>query len=939
MVKSQTSPGSFACGRAVETYSVLPGAGTNFRMQIKALAADAVGGAFDVEQDVDGRPRRDGVARVIRRLLEARGAMLEADLIQATADLAGPHLAASPGLRDRVRGVLEVLVQAGEIARAPGPAGGLCWGLPLRYVNLGGGRAVAIGTAELTSDATPIGDGIVRSVTARLDAPGLSVCLGAPSYRGAMAVFGLPLDGDCSLLEFQAAALAAARASTDAPDPSARLLEGDLPSGSSLRATDDRVMLVAATDGGPRALPLPDRDAAQWFSLAARLGEGQGALHDGPLGLPTQIRTAAALGGSPDDDTLTTWTLPADLQQALRTWLGEPPAAPETHEVTETDSEQEAIIAAPPEARLIVEAGPGSGKTRVAIERVRSLIAADVSPTRIWLVSFTHAATGELRNRIAANLDDPRSAIELTISTLDSLAARLRRYGSSEILANGDYEASIAEAVRLVEIGDPQLTGFLRRLEHVIVDEVQDLTAQRSALLAAILRHLRPSCGVTLFQDSAQAIYGFADVGEAPPRPVAVLLQEDPTLGFSVRGLHHDHRTRDPALRDLKRRLRQTLLDPSLTAEAKYVGVRADIERSTPAARGAIEERLPSTSSMILFRSRVALVSAAARYWERGRAFRLRLPRSEPVLAPWIGAVLGGSQTDELSRTDFEHLWEETWPSPVLLTPERAWQILRSFQGSGAGPLLDLAGIARELAAGRGPPPAATLPILGRTGALLSTVHAVKGLETEHVVMVLPRAPEGATGEHLAEEARILFVAATRPKATLDVAGGADLYARSLRDGRRWVRRPEGHALVELGLEGDVESDGPGSDTEAAEARRARLWSAAEKVAPLTAVRTDSGYELLGAGAAERGKSFGFLSADVVADLRAVGRALHPDGARPGRTIRGLHLAGVRSTFAFDPEGPPGGRARFDLAPIVVGLPVIYFNAFEHSEAPSPGTP
>lgn len=909
-------------------------------MQIKALAADAVGDVFDVDQDEDGIPRREGVARVIRRLLEARGAMLETDLIQAVADLAAPQLGASARLRERIRSVAEVLVLAGEVARAPGPGGGLCWGLPLRYVNLGGGRAAAVGTSALTSDATPVGEGIVRSVAARTDAPGLSVCLGAPSFRDAMTALGVRPDSVNSLWEFQRATIAAAIASADAPDPTARILEQDLPDGASLREADGRVFLVAAGENGDRALPLPDRDAACWLSLASRLGHGLENLTAGRIGLPAQIRTAAALGGTPDDDALTSWRLPADLQQSLRTWLGEPPSTIELLKTTDADSEQDAIVVAPPEARLIVEAGPGSGKTHVAIERIRSLINADVAPTRIWMVSFTHAATGELRNRIAASLGDPRSAVELTISTLDSLASRLRRYGSSQIEASGDYEASIAEAARLIESDDAQLAGFLRRLEHVIVDEVQDLTAQRSALLVAIIRRLRPTCGVTLFQDSAQAIYGFAEVGEAPSKPAATLLLEDPALQFSVRELHTDHRTREPGLRDLKRRLRATLLDPDLSAEAKYASVRTEIERSTPAVRGAVEERLSSTSSMILFRSRIALINSAARYWDRGRTFRLRLPRGEPVLAPWIGAVLGRKGADELSRTDFGHLWEEVWPAPVLLTPEQAWEILRSFQGAGMGPHLDVAGIARELAAGRAPPAAATLPILGRTGALLSTVHAVKGLEAEHVVVVLPRAPGSATGERLVEEARVLFVAATRPRATLEVAGGADLFVQPpLRDGRHWVRRPDGHALVEIGLEGDVDADGPEPDAKAAEARRTRLWAAAAKVMPLTAARTDTGYELLGAGAAAHGESFGFLSADLLADLRAVGRAMHANGASPARTIRNLHLAGVRTTFSFDPDADRGARARFGLAPVVVGLPIVYFNPFERPDGAATGTP
>lgn len=920
----------------LETFSVSSGAGNDFRVQIRALAADAVGGVFGVISDEQGYPRREGAARVLRTLLETRGAMIQSELIQAAADLAAPHLAGDPGLRSRIASVLEVLVLAGDVARAPGLAGGLCWALPLRYVNVGGGRAAALGTAALTSDAELVGESIVRTVDTRPDAAGLAVFLGAPTFRSEQAAGEVSPDQNSSLLEFLAAALARAKSSSESADPNARLVEDDLPGGASLWKTEDRIFLVATGENGPRATPLSSRDAAQWLSLAARLEAGLGRLADGPLGLPAQMRMAAALAGTPQDDGLKSWLLPDYFQQTLRTWLGEPPTPIEVERPPETDDEQDRIVSAAPDARLIVEAGPGSGKTRVAIERIRSLIESDVSPTRIWVVSFTHAATGELRRRIAAALEEPRPALELTISTLDALAARLRRYGTDEE-AHGDYDTAIAETVRLIETDDAQLIGFLQRLEHVIVDEVQDLTAARSALLVAIIRRLRPSCGVTLLQDSAQAIYGFADVGQAPSRPVASVLLEDDRLKFSLRTLQHDHRTQNPELREMKRRLRATLLDGAMTPEARYAGVRSEIERTTPPVRGAIEDRLPSTSSIILFRSRIDLVAAAARYWNRGRSFRLRLPRAEPVLSSWIGAVLGSAPGDDLTRSDFEHLWEETWPAPLGLSSERAFAILQSFSGAGDGLRLDLANLAREYVSGRAPPSAATQSILGRTGALLSTVHAVKGLEAEHVVMVLPRTPGSATGEPLLEEARVLFVAATRPRMTLEVTGAADIHARRLPGGRRWSSRPDGHAVVEIGLEGDVEvSDG---NTEEAEARRARLWSNADRVVPLTAVRGEGGYELMGAGGAARGESFGQLSAQALADFKVIGRALHPDGASPGRTIRGLWLAGVRTTIAFDADTPSGASARFGLAPIVVGLPTVYFNPFEArptsaSEAP-----
>lgn len=906
-------------------------------MQLKALAADAVGAALDVDHDEGGCPRRESVARVLRDLLEARGASLEAELIHAAGGLTAPHLSGSPALRDRVGSVLEILVRAGEVIRATGAGGSLCWGRPVRFVSLGAIRAVAVGTSPLTSDTTLTGSGIVRQVPARADAPGLSVCLGTPSFRDGMASLGLVLDNTTSLREFWAAAIAGARKSGATPGASSHTLQRDLPDNARLAedGVDGQGILIVELDNGPSCLPLPDRETARWLSFAAQYGIRRGHLSAGSLGFPEQIETALALGGAPDDDTLESWSVPAELQHALDAWLGEPPAVTPLVDTGESDLDQLEIINAPASARLIVEAGPGSGKTRVAVERVGALIDADLSPTRIWIVSFTHAATGELRSRVAATLDDPRAALEITISTLDSLAARLRRYGAAGAAADSGFEAAIAEALRLVETADPQLSGFLGRLEHVIVDEVQDLTADRSALLTSIVRRLRPSCGVTLFQDSAQAIYGFADRDAAPSETVAAQLLADPALGFSVRGLHSDHRTRNPALSDLKRRLRAVLLDRSLSADEIYAEVRADIERSSPAARGAVEGQLPSQSSMILFRSRMALIRAASRYWDGGRAFRVRVPQPDPTLAPWIGAILNRCGADELTLSDFENLWEEVWPTPVLLTSGSAWNILKSFQGAGAGPALDIAGIARELAAGRSPPPAATLPILGRRGALLSTVHAVKGLEAEHVVLVLSRAPSATPDERLMEEARILFVGATRPRSTLDVAGGEDLFAKRLSDGRSWVRRDDGHALVELGLDRDVDpcltEAQPGCEPGDGDARQVRLWSAAEKIVPLTAVRTNSGYELFGARGAERDASFGFLSQDFLNDLRRVGRELHPGGASPARTIRGLHLAGVRTVFSFDPDGGPGRRGRFALAPIVLGLPTVFFNAFNQT--------
>ncbi|MCA1799336.1 MAG: DNA helicase II [Xanthomonadaceae bacterium] len=88
------------------------------------------------------------------------------------------------------------------------------------------------------------------------------------------------------------------------------------------------------------------------------------------------------------------------------------------------DAQREAVTAA--SQNMLVLAGAGSGKTRVLVHRIASLVEHEgVSPYAILAVTFTNKAAGEMRTRVEQLLDMP--AGQLWIGTFHGLAHRLLR--------------------------------------------------------------------------------------------------------------------------------------------------------------------------------------------------------------------------------------------------------------------------------------------------------------------------------------------------------------------------------------------------------------------------------------------------------------------------------------------------------------------------------
>lgn len=120
-----------------------------------------------------------------------------------------------------------------------------------------------------------------------------------------------------------------------------------------------------------------------------------------------------------------------------------------------TDEQRTAIASR--EGDLLLDAGAGSGKTSVLVERFALSVRDDgLDPGRILAITFTEKAAGELRERVRARLrtlgceEEARAAEGAWISTIHGFCARVLR--AHALAAGLDPNFKVLEAHESAEL-------------------------------------------------------------------------------------------------------------------------------------------------------------------------------------------------------------------------------------------------------------------------------------------------------------------------------------------------------------------------------------------------------------------------------------------------------------------------------------------------------
>ena len=150
---------------------------------------------------------------------------------------------------------------------------------------------------------------------------------------------------------------------------------------------------------------------------------------------------------------------------------------------------------------IVVAAGPGSGKTRILVHKLASLLLMeDVKHEHLLMVTFSRAAVTEFKKRLLKLIGNAANFVE--IKTFHSYCFDL--LGKVGTLEKSDE--IIKETVRRIKSGDVEAGRITKTV--LVIDEAQDMDANEFALIQALMGR-NEDMRVIAVGDDDQNIFAF----------------------------------------------------------------------------------------------------------------------------------------------------------------------------------------------------------------------------------------------------------------------------------------------------------------------------------------------------------------------------------------------------------------------------------------------
>ena len=167
----------------------------------------------------------------------------------------------------------------------------------------------------------------------------------------------------------------------------------------------------------------------------------------------------------------------------------------------ELSEKQREIIQDKQSKCIVIAAGPGSGKTRVLVHKLASLLLMeDVKHEQLLMLTFSRAAAIEFKQRLIQLIGNAAHFVD--IKTFHSFSFDL--IGKTGNLEEADQVVRMA--AEMVENGEVEPTKIGKTV--LVIDEAQDMDADEYALVSALMRQ-NEEMRVIAVGDDDQNIYQF----------------------------------------------------------------------------------------------------------------------------------------------------------------------------------------------------------------------------------------------------------------------------------------------------------------------------------------------------------------------------------------------------------------------------------------------
>lgn len=447
---------------------------------------------------------------------------------------------------------------------------------------------------------------------------------------------------------------------------------------------------------------------------------------------------------------------------------------------------QRTVIEAPVEQRILVNAGPGTGKTWTLIERIIHLVQCGTEPGGIQVLCFSRAAVEVIRKRMAEAVAEGRVDVSINfvdIRTFDSFASQFLywvRDSEYEEVSNNlriermNYEQRISMFTEVLR----KQPGLIEQCEHLIVDEVQDLVLRRAVMVLNMIRLLPESSGVTLFGDACQAIYDYqADVGMSSDDFYKGIMETRQFIYYSF-----DHNYRQASrLQEYCEEYRKAILTRDINkCNSELSIINSELpdyttENIKDFDEDSLDRLLHYGRVGILTRSNAEAMVISAMFHRKNIPHILQRRLSDYYLNKWVALFFNQSPASSYDEAEFIDAFNTIiTENTENIDPSEIWEMIGSYRRNSQGriPVAEILRIIRDYGKS-----ANLYTDDSDSNVIVSTIHRSKGREFDSVI-VLNNVVSDRTD--LPEEHRVHYVALSRARQRMFKVELPTVYFRKL---------------------------------------------------------------------------------------------------------------------------------------------------------------